>query len=109
MQRSVANPPTDSLALQRETPVAHMIPGGYPRRQYFIWITFRSSGGSGVEVDGLGGSCSRAGARVGVSKTLPTTAKPSTASSAPPSRLTQQNNLQPNPKMITYRKPLANP
>ena len=24
MQRSVANPPTDSLALQRETPVAHI-------------------------------------------------------------------------------------
>lgn len=24
MQRSVANPPTDSLALQRETPVAHV-------------------------------------------------------------------------------------
>ena len=27
MQRSVANPPTDSLALQRETPVAHMLRG----------------------------------------------------------------------------------
>ena len=39
MQRSVANPPTDSVALQRETPVAQLLIGLYSNEKGKFWMT----------------------------------------------------------------------